>query len=259
MKDPFGDDRALTRELGVRVIRHGVVDSTMEAAREDAGPPPSIHLAVEQRRGRGRHGRRWESPPGNLYATIVWPDPRGAWPPSVLAAVQLAVAEAVTAAGGPDARVKWPNDGLISGKKWIGALAERSGERMFVGLGANLIEVPETIQGPTTTLRDHWPGWPGAGIAGRRILEAALEVLREGPEAVPRRLTRWRVRDALAIGERVRVDTPSGSLEGEYHGVSTEGGLRLRTDGGLVELTVGEAYRLRGESGTPYRERGGGG
>jgi BirA family biotin operon repressor/biotin-[acetyl-CoA-carboxylase] ligase len=225
----------------VRVVAHGVVGSTMDVARDDPGGAPVVHLAAVQTAGRGRRGRPWESPPGNLYATIAWPDPGGTWPPAVLAAVQLAWAEALEAAGFPAARVKWPNDGWIAGRKWSGVVAERAGARLLLGLGANLARAPAGA----TALAEHWRPWPGAEAASELLLQAAIAVLRAGPGEFPARLARWPARDALEPGEPLVVEAPGGPVEGRYAGVAPDGRLRLAGAAGERLFAVGDAVGLR--------------
>jgi BirA family biotin operon repressor/biotin-[acetyl-CoA-carboxylase] ligase len=245
------DRAALERSLGVPVVLHAAVDSTMDVAAEDPRAPV-VHLAVEQRRGQGRHGRSWASPPGNLYATVAWPERGEPWPPAFLAAIQVAWAEAIVAVGGPAVRCKWPNDGMVGGGKWSGLLARRvaeGGPRLLVGLGANLdhaprIDDPENAL-PATALRDHWTPWPGGGMVGALLLKAAIEVLRQGPEAVVQRLERWPRYDALEVGEELRVDLPGGERRGRYLGLAPDGCLRLEAGGAESLIAVGEARAVR--------------
>lgn len=250
-EDPLPAATHLADRLGVRVVLHDVVDSTMEAAGVDPGTGPAIHLAERQRAGRGRHDRRWESPPGNLYATVAWPDPEGALPPAVLAAIQLAWSRTIEASGGPTTSCKWPNDGMLGGGKWAGALARRErgpgGRRLLVGLGANLTVAPELDDEtrPSAALAEQWRPWPGRRRVVPLLLGSALEVLRGGPRGVADALAGWDRRDALAIGESIAVETPKGTRTGRYAGVTPDGRLRLDTvEGGTVAVVVGDLVRV---------------
>jgi len=231
--------------LGIPVVSHGVVGSTMEEARAE-GPAPRLHVASEQRAGRGRHGRTWASPAGNLYATIVWPDPDERLGPGVLAAVQSEIADAIRGAGGPQARCKWPNDGFVGGRKWCGLLAERDGGAgmLRVGVGANLESVPAGPGFEATALRAHWPAGPEPMVAACLVLEAALAVLRDGESGIRRGLARWPAVDLWAIGDPLQVEGPGGLLEGRYGGVSADGRLVLETAGGTTRIAAGDAVRL---------------
>lgn len=255
--DPLPDAATLADRLGARVVVHDVVESTMTTARRDDGSIPAVHLAERQRGGRGRHERGWASPPGNLHATVVWPDPEGAIPPAVLAAIQLGWSRAIGAAGGPRTTCKWPNDGLLDGAKWAGTLAVRhrgsGGSRLLVGLGANLTVAPELADDDRATiaLGERWDPWPGRRRVVPLLLSTALGVLREGPRAITDALTAWDRRDALASGEPIRVETSAGSTSGRYAGVSPDGRLLLERAGGgeTLAFTAGEVVRLDRPSG----------
>ena len=220
----------------------------MAAALADSGPAPAVHLAHAQSSGRGRHGRTWESPPGNLYATIRWPEGEGFFPPGLLAAVQLAWARAVRDAGGPEVRCKWPNDGMLGDAKWAGLIAVRPAERtgeLHLGLGANLAVAPAVEGAATACLADAWPEWPGEEAVAAILVSAALEILREGPPSVPARLADWPPFDALSPGDRLIIEGPGGPHEGVYGGIDEQGRLRLVSTSGEVRLTSGGAHRVR--------------
>jgi len=252
------DLAALRKAVGIRVEARTVVESTMSEAAEDPGPRPVLHLAERQRSGRGRRGRAWSSPPGNLYATIVWPDEPGAFSSAVMGAVQIAWAEAVARAGGPRCRVKWPNDGILSGRKWAGLLAERGpgpgGMELRLGMGANLAVVPEIDDAgalPATCLADHWPGGPEPTEMAGVLVAAALTLLREGAGGVRARLSHWSRYDALDTDAWLVVRHGGREREGRYGGVDQDGRLRLETPRGIQRLAAGEVVRLRSAPGPP--------
>jgi BirA family biotin operon repressor/biotin-[acetyl-CoA-carboxylase] ligase len=241
--------KGLAERLGVRVVAHGRIDSTMAAALADEGPAPVVHLAESQTAGRGRRGGSWESPAGNLYATVRWPEGGRPFPPGLLGAVQVEWARAIHAAGGPDVRCKWPNDGWLGGAKWSGLIAVRPAERpgeIHVGLGVNLVAAPANVATPTAAdLRSEWPGWPGAGEVAELLLSAALAVLRGGPEGVAPRLADWSRHDALSPGEPLIVETSGPLRTGTYLGIDPDGRLRLGEESGETLLTSGEVSRVR--------------
>lgn len=248
--DALPDAASLAGRLGARVVVHRTVSSTMDAARDDPGPAPAVHLAERQDAGRGRHGRVWASPPGNLYATIAWPDAEGALPPGILAAIQLAWSRAVEAAGGPRTTCKWPNDGLLGEGKWAGALAASdrgpAGRRLLVGLGANLTVAPDLPgESPAAVaLAERWRPWPGRGPVVTLLLEAAVGVLRGAPRGVADALEGWDRRDALRRGAPIALRTPRGVLTGRYAGVAPDGRLRLSTDDGeTIHVAAAEVVR----------------
>lgn len=232
------------------MIAHGQVTSTMDEAAGDTGTRPAIHLADRQMAGRGRRGRVWESLPGNLHATVIWPDPGRDLPPATLAAIQLAWAEAILAAGGPDARCKWPNDGYLAGRKWAGALAARSvdGAALLVGLGANLVAAPADTRPAATALALHWPAWPGRVESAALLLEAALRVLAGGRAGIAGCLARWPEHDLWEPGQAIEVCLAGERRTGRYAGLTAEGHLRLATGEGMATFASGDAFGIRARS-----------
>lgn len=128
--------------------RHDAVGSTMDLARAEAeagAPEGTLILADEQRRGRGRRGRVWTSPPGGLWASLVLRPQasqrqRHAGCFSVLAAVGLA--QGLRERFGLPITVKWPNDLMIHGRKLGGTLIEVTSQNdrlawLVVGVGLN--------------------------------------------------------------------------------------------------------------------------
>ncbi|HUP00363.1 MAG TPA: hypothetical protein VM737_02425 [Gemmatimonadota bacterium] len=242
---------ALAARLGVRVVVHGAIGSTMDAAACDPEPPPAVHVAERQLAGRGRAGRPWASPPGNLYATIAWPDPARELPPGVLAAIQVAWAEAIELAGGPRVRCKWPNDGVLAGRKWAGVMAVREGETLLIGLGANLVALPDDPTIAAAALRPHWCGWPGRHEAGALLLGAATALLEGGGMAVRGHLSRWPDHDLWRPGVPLAIESAGRRREGLYAGTTLEGLLRLETEDGSETFAGGEAIRIRARSPDP--------
>ena len=246
MRVPRWEAEPLASRLGIPVVAHGVVGSTMDEARAP-GPVPRLHVAREQRAGRGRHGRAWSSPPGNLHATFVWPDPDPPLGPGLLAAIQSEMADAIRGAGGPPVRCKWPNDGFIGDRKWSGLLAERDARRgiLRLGIGATLVTVPPGMEDEATALGLHWPGGPGPFETACLLLEAVLAVLRDGEAGVRRGLARWPALDLWGVGDRLQVDGPEGRLEGRYGGLAPDGRLVFETGGGTIRVAAADALRPR--------------
>lgn len=234
---------ALPRWLGARGRVKGETDSTMDdawRALEEGADHGFVVVADHQRAGRGSHGRRWASPAGlDLYlsAVVRIPKPR----PTMTLATALAVVDTVraTLGGDADVQVKWPNDVLVGDRKIAGILCEsRSrGERfdavIGVGLNVNREAFDPSLEATSLRLASGEPQPRGEVLA--RLLTAMERWLAAEPSAVTRALD-----DALAWrGEQVRCDQVSGELLG----VATDGGVRLRTDGGERVLHAGRLTR----------------
>jgi BirA family biotin operon repressor/biotin-[acetyl-CoA-carboxylase] ligase len=220
------------------------VGSTNDEAAQlaDAGAPEgTVVWSREQTGGRGRRGRHWASPAGNLYtSTILRPDCAASRAAELGFAAALAVADIVPA--GREVRVKWPNDVLVDGGKIAGILLEsavgQTGQVQHVvaGIGVNVGFAPQLPE-----MR-----YPGSALGGS--VEAALEKL---AAALAARLAEWRregfetVRAAwLAragpIGAEVDVKLGTELVRGRFAGLDREGALLLETAAGPRKIVSGE-------------------
>jgi BirA family transcriptional regulator, biotin operon repressor / biotin---[acetyl-CoA-carboxylase] ligase len=229
---------------GWRLVALDSVGSTNdEAARlADAGAPEgTVVWARQQTGGRGRRGRVWTSPVGNLYSsTILRPDCPAARAAELGFVSALAVADIVPT--NRAVRLKWPNDVLVDGGKVGGILLEsaisQAGavQHVVAGIGINIGFAPQLPD-----MR-----YPGAALGGS--VEAALETL---TAALATRLAQWRrdgfeqVRTAwLAkagpIGAEVDVKLGEELVRGRFNGVDGEGALLLETSSGPRRIVSGE-------------------
>jgi len=204
-------------------------DSTNERARALAAagaPHGTLVTAGVQTAGRGRQGRRWEAAPGDALLCSLVLRRAGEL-------LSLRAGLAVADVAGHDARVKWPNDVLVAGRKVAGVLVEARPQDGWavLGIGVNLAAAPAV---------------EGAAGLGRTDLEAALGELlaaleRRLAEPGATTLTALRERDAL-LGQAVTWDGGSGVGDG----IEPGGGLRVRpADGEVVVLSAGEVHLAR--------------
>lgn len=257
MTDPIAEDiqpdriqgHLRSERFGRSIDVRGETASTMDDAREVLTTAPDGHvvLADRQQRGRGAHGRTWDSPGGtDLYFSIVTRPPlSGESRPILTLAVGLGVAQAAEGLTGHRAKIKWPNDVWLSGKKCAGVLVESTtrGDRpegtvIGVGLNVNRRQWPDELAGFATSLAQ---GREGAATLDRaEVLARTLEgieqwidrLVEQGPAPVVDALSR---RLAL-VGEEIVIDQVQGVLEG----VSETGAARVRTpDGDLREVLAG--------------------
>lgn len=197
--------------------------STNAVARELAAcgaPHGTLVTATTQTAGRGRQGRTWTSPAGALLLSLVIRDPD----PLLSLRAGLAVADVA----GAGARVKWPNDVLIGGRKAAGVLVEgRPAEGWAVlGIGVNARNEPP-------------PGAISLGVEPETALPELLAAL-EARLSAHDTLAALRGRDAL-LAERVAW----ASGEGTGAGIDDGGGLRVRlADGSETVLDAGEVHLL---------------
>jgi BirA family biotin operon repressor/biotin-[acetyl-CoA-carboxylase] ligase len=224
------------------------VTSTQDEARAlvARGDSEVVVVADEQRTGRGRHGRGWVSPPGNLYASVVTRPPfeQALWPAaSLIAADALAGTLAGRLPHGPPVAVKWPNDVLLDGRKLAGLLLEVAAPALIIGFGLNLRFAPADLP-ETTTLAEH-----GVHVAAPEVLAAWLARWREAvAELAAGDRESWRARwldRAAGLHRPVRVKLADRVLEGVHRGVDAQGALRVETPAGIETVFAGDVELVR--------------
>jgi BirA family biotin operon repressor/biotin-[acetyl-CoA-carboxylase] ligase len=233
------------------------LDSTNAEARrraEAGARGPVWLLARRQTAGRGRRGRTWDAGQGNLTATLLL-----ALDKTPVEAAQLAFVTALAVARTADAftppglaRIKWPNDVLIEGRKVSGMLIESGpamggGLWLAVGVGVNLTDYPTDVERPATALAEYSahgmirpPSQDQAlGELSQRFDEALQLWLAEGFE--PTRQA-WLDR-AVGIGGACTARLERETVEGVAEGLDADGALLLRLPAGEVRrITAGDVF-----------------
>jgi len=221
-------------------------DDLAELAR--AGAQEGLWLRAErQTGGRGRQGREWHSPPGNLHAsTLVRLRPGDPPAPTLALVAAVALHEVASAfAGGVPIEIKWPNDLLVAGAKLSGILLERLGDSVVVGFGVNLAEHPDETARPATSL---------TALGGAPDPAVFLEALATG---FARWLGLWRDEGLAPIrlrwlaaahppGTALSTHTATGAwVEGLFEGLDESGALRLRlADGSSQVIHAGDVFLI---------------
>ncbi|HEY0627063.1 MAG TPA: biotin--[acetyl-CoA-carboxylase] ligase [Allosphingosinicella sp.] len=214
------------------------------AALARGGAAEGLWLRAErQTGGRGRQGRGWQSPPGNLFAsTLVRLQPHDPPAPTLALVAAVALHESLSiAASGPQFIIKWPNDLLVDGAKLSGILLERADDAVIIGIGVNLAFHPEGLGRPVTSV---------AALVGAAPEPAAfLEIL---AESFAQWLSRWRTEGLEPIRGRwlahahplgTALSTPEG--EGMFDGLDESGALRLRlADGASRVIHAGDVFLI---------------
>ena len=221
---------------------HDEIDSTNEEARRLAAKGESGPLwltAARQTAGRGRRGRAWDSPGGNLAATLLIRPERGQ---SEWAQLSFAAAIAVSDMASrfaPEARIalKWPNDVLANGKKLAGILLETAnGQALAIGVGVNLAYHPEDTEFPATSFSAFGVKPPSTEDA-LAVLAAGFakwyEVWRaQGFTAIREA---WLAR-AAGLGSRIRARLATEERSGMFEGIDENGALLLNEGFGRASV-----------------------
>jgi BirA family transcriptional regulator, biotin operon repressor / biotin---[acetyl-CoA-carboxylase] ligase len=230
--------------------------STNDEARRlaDAGAAHGtvIH-ADEQTSGRGRLSRRWFSPPGNLYLSIVLrldlPQERSV---ELGFLASLAVADAVDALLPRHVRatLKWPNDVLVRDGKIAGILVEQAGEAMILGIGLNVLHAPGGVPYQVSTI---------VGCGGLATVDGTREKLLA---ALANWIGVWQ-QDGFApirVAWLARAHPPGSTLgvrladrfvTGQFVGIDTDGALLLDTPQGRARIVAGDVQLTAVPAGGP--------
>lgn len=226
-----------TNEEAKRLAREGAEDGTLVWARS-------------QTQGRGRSGRTWTSPPGNLYLSLILrPDcpPGQAAQLSFVAALGLGGALGAVLPPMVPLTYKWPNDVLLNDKKVSGLLLETQSagrdrlDWLVLGLGVNVASCPAGTDFPATSL-----ALEGAEVGVEELLEAfgrhflhwVNRWLADGFAPVR---SAW-LKHARGLGEPIRVRLPAAELRGTFLDMDGDGALVLGLDGERRRITAGDVF-----------------
>jgi len=227
----------------------------MDAAR--AGDPGRLWVtAREQKTGRGRHGRTWSSPPGNLYASLLLVAPCSlAAAPQLGFVAGLALHDAVSSVTGitwPHLALKWPNDLLLQEAKVSGLLLEAqilAPERVaiVIGFGVNVADAPNDTPYRTTALNrvDHSATAEAVFCCLARSFEQRFTAWqtahRSGSDAFGPVREAWLAR-AAAPGQEIGVRVGPRNLTGTFLGLDAIGRLQIETREGLEAIDAGDLF-----------------
>jgi BirA family biotin operon repressor/biotin-[acetyl-CoA-carboxylase] ligase len=234
-------------------VYEALPSTNLEARRRgEAGEAGPVWITAErQTAGRGRRGRSWSTQEGNLAATLLTTTSA----PAVQAAqvsflAALAAADLADACLPPGAaRVKWPNDVLVFGRKAVGILVE-SGAReagglwLAIGIGVNLAHHPSEVERPATSFAEHMASPPPKPLEALDILAGRFESWRriwevDGFAPIAHA---WTER-AYGLGEVCEVRLAERSFHGRAEALEPDGALRVRlADGGLERVTAGDVF-----------------
>ncbi len=236
----------------------------MELARDNA-PEGAVVIAEAQSGGKGRLGRTWISPRGNLYVSVVLrPDLSPYRAPLVTLAGAIAAAWAIRKQLDIQAKIKWPNDIMIGERKVGGILTEMNAEPdrvkyLVLGIGINvnveLQALPPDIGLLATSLLSE-TGSKIDRVAFLNGLLAELErwytLLLESDAAV---LSEWESLN-MTTGRRVAVKGHDGVLEGLARGIDREGRLIVELDDGAIHNVASGDVTIIKEEGLVPRGKG---
>lgn len=247
--------------MASRVVWYDSVSSTNDVADHlatDGAAHGTVVAADSQRSGRGRMGRAWHSPPGaGLYvsvvldpASFVGPVERGTASAAsrVTLTAGVALADALRAATGLPAAIKWPNDLVVERRKVCGILAEgaASGDTLryvILGFGVNVLAsaYPPEIADRATSIEAELGRPVDRGAVFAESLACLAERLRQvSAGGFGALLDAWRQLSPSSVGARVRISAAGGWIDAVTAGLDADGALLVRAEGSLRRVIAGE-------------------
>ena len=249
--------------IGRQIQTYGRVSSTNDLALQcgiDGAAEGRLILAESQTQGRGRHGRSWLAPPGSsILASVILrhrlrADQVGL--PNLIGAV--AIATAINELTNLSARIKWPNDVLIQGRKVSGVLTEleydRDRQPFFVmGFGVNVnttrTDLPEELRASATSLQIE----SVREISRVVLLQAILHRLEENYLRLKHNDTEPIIATANRLlyfsGDSIQINTAGEVFHGQAEAIDQDGGLLLRdVNGKRRKFLVGEVLQTGEET-----------
>lgn len=203
-----------------------------------------VIIADAQTGGKGRMGRNWVSPMGNLYFSLVLKSPKTiAQNGEISFIASVAVKDSLRefdVSGSSEIKLKWPNDILLNGKKVSGILLESDGEFIVVGVGININSNPDNTSYPATNLENE-------GFARIDKMELLNKFLNHFENLYQEWLSfgflpirnLW-IKDAFNLNKQINVNLPNQSLTGIFKDLDKNGNLVLNADGQEILISSGE-------------------
>jgi BirA family biotin operon repressor/biotin-[acetyl-CoA-carboxylase] ligase len=245
-----------TKYIGHKIYAFQEVDSTNIIAKFLAGvgvEEGTIVIARSQIKGKGRRGKKWESPLGGIWLSIiVHPEISPQQASLITLGAGVAVTKAIRKLG-VDARIKWPNDILIGDKKISGILTEANSkfhtlDYIVVGIGIDsnldLNSISKKTKIRATTLKDELKRNIDERILIKNLLEEFENIYEHFKnEDFEEILYEWRSL-SQTIGSYVVIEQPFGKiLKGYVVGINNQGSLILELDNGeLKKVISGESH-----------------
>ena len=245
-----------TENIGKRVYYFEELDSTQNFAQQIAADKKengTIVIAEKQTSGRGRLDRKWTSPKGGIWFSLII-HPKFDVSSSTLIPILSAVAlsKSIKKILGIDTEVKWPNDIIINGKKVAGILVDASFQAnnidyLILGIGINFDIDTKKLEKRLSKTPNFYGvnSLRGNNKTPPKILlkeflfqfEKNLSNLDKGEKA---KIVKEWTKKAAGIGRKITINTSSGKISGISQGIDTDGALKIKTKKKIERVLVGD-------------------
>lgn len=213
-------------------------DLALELIKNNQAMSNQVILADFQTKGKGRIGRNWVSPKGNLYFSVILKLPNLENSAQLSFVAACALGEALNR---QEINYKWPNDLLFNGKKIAGILLEKDADFVVIGIGVNLVSHPENTNYPATNLKEC-----GLDFDAVKLLKDFLDqlaILKQKWQDFGFKPIRnlW-IEKAFNLGKEIKVSSLAKSPTGIFVNLDDDGNLILQANGEEILISSGEIF-----------------
>ncbi len=233
-----------------------VIGSTNEKAKEmsvDGAGDWTVIWSRAQNNGKGRFGKKWISPVGNLYLSILLKpnyNLEACSKISFLAAV--AVKEAIKNSVIPESTIsfKWPNDVLLNNKKVAGILLESSFKAnakkvdwLVVGVGINVKNFPENVDYPATSLENQGAENINVQQIMEKFIKSFIKLQKQFDDSGFAEIRKKWLESAEGKNKTIKIKTAQKIIAGTFKDIDEDGLLVIKTDDGkMKKISAGEVF-----------------
>ena len=238
-----------TNDLGKRF---GGIGASGEDRRAQPSKQPWLIVALEQSRGKGRLGKKWSSPAGGIYVSIVLPDYPTADLYSLPALTGVGLCKGLDTLVSSPCKLKWPNDLLVGKRKIGGILIETTARsanncHVVIGFGVNYQKAPEHSTYPATSIVLESVDPPTLPEATRTLVLAVSDELRRSSD-LAYAVNAVHQYSAHQIGDEMTCRTSDGTVFGSFLGFDSRGFLRLKAGGSEQIVSGAEVVSTQSET-----------
>ena len=238
-----------TKTIGKKILFFEEVDSTNNKAKQIAleEKEGTVVISEMQTSGRGRRGREWHSPKGGIYVSfILKPNMSPEKAPQITLVSSLALVEALNSMFQKlNAKIKWPNDVLISGKKISGILTELSSDMekinyIVVGVGINISTGINNLPENATSLKLELNQDISVKLFLKSFLEHYDSIYQEYlTGGIDQIIKRWK-NNSDTLGKKVKIIGINETYEGLAKDIDENGALILQTKEKEIKVYSGD-------------------
>ncbi|NYT03154.1 MAG: biotin--[acetyl-CoA-carboxylase] ligase [Candidatus Methanofastidiosa archaeon] len=238
-----------TKIIGKKILFFEEVDSTNNKAKQIAleENDGTVVVSEMQTSGRGRRGREWHSPKGGIYVSfILKPNIPPEKAPQLTLVSSLALVESLNAMNnGLNAKIKWPNDVLIRGKKVSGILTELSADMekinyIVVGVGVNLNTDQNNLPETGTSLKLEIKNYVSVNLFLKSFLEKYDSVYQKYLDGDINQIIKFWKENSVTLGKNVKIIGINETYEGLAKDIDENGALILKIDNKEIKVYSGD-------------------